>query len=967
MSELNNTNQQFYALPGGVHPPENKAQSNQQPIQAGPIPDELVLPLSQHIGAPSKVIVEIGQKVLKGELIARNDGFISANIHAPTSGTISAIEQRPIVHPSSMDAMCIIIEPDHYDTWTNRSPILDFKTLTNAQLVEKIQQAGIIGMGGAGFPTHVKYPTKTDNIDTLIINATECEPYITADDRLMRERADGIIKGIEICQQILSPKQVFIGIEDNKPEAVKALEAAVLKSESNNISVRVFPTKYPSGGEKQLVYILTGKEVPKGGLPSQVGIVCQNIGTIYAIYDAVMNDNALISRVTTVTGDAGGELGNYEILIGTPINALLSHVKWNEKSAQRVIIGGPMMGFTAQNLSAPLVKNANCLLVPKKKELAKQNPANPCIRCGQCEQVCPAGLLPQQLHWYAKNDDFEKAKLANLADCIECGACSFVCPSQIPLVQFYRYAKGKIREEDRAHAEAERAKARFEARQARLDIVAAEKAEKRKIRAETAARSAKAKKTGTVPDADLIAKARAKIEAGKAANSSIVAPIIDLVSLEQTLEKAKTKVITTKKRIEDSKVSAPEMIDALEIALGKFVDNANKAQITFDEAKKAGTNTAQIVDPKTTAITNADNFECIESLTAKANKAQDKLEKAKQRLADAKENTPEKVEMLTTSLEKFSQKAIDTQAQLKAFTSKANSNTKASEQVVNQKEVEQVDVEQLQNAYDLAKQKHEKALVRLDNAKQDKPHLVAGLEKNVSAFLKKSEELKKQLDQAVANDPQALEKQKNVAKQKLEKATKKLENILQKLEDAKANKPDLVPAFEKTVILMQTQFEKAKAAVTALENSPITVQSELNLSQPEMIVEVLETVEELQPQYDQALQKYEKALVRLDNAKQDKPHLVDGLEKNVSAFLKKSEDLKIKLDQALSNDPQAKQKQRVILEANAQKAQKKLDVMLSKLEDAKANNPDLIPAFEKSVKTLQTKLDKANAQLKEEA
>jgi len=880
-ANLNTTDHKFYELPGGVHPPENKDQSNQNPIQAGPIPLEIVLPLSQHIGAPSKVLVEVGQKVLKGEMVASADGFISANVHASTSGVIKAIENRAIVHPSSMNAPCIIIEPDQNDTWVERYPITNFSELSPQDLVAKIQKAGITGMGGAGFPTHVKYPNKTDNIETLIINATECEPYITSDDRLMRERADNIITGIQICQTILNPKHVFIGIEDNKPEAIEALNSAISKSDCENVSVKVFPTKYPSGGEKQLIYILTGKEVPKGGLPSQIGIVCQNIGTVNAIFNAIIKDEPLISRITTVTGDSAGELGNYEILIGTPIDALLSHVKWNEKKAERVIIGGPMMGFTADNLSAPLIKNANCLLVPKKKELPKQNPANPCIRCGQCEQVCPAGLLPQQLHWYAKNDDFEKAKLSNIADCIECGACSFVCPSQIPLVQFYRYAKGKIREEDKAHIESERAKARFETRQARLDKVAAEKDAKRKARAEKAALAAKAKKTGkSSPDADLIAKAKAKVAASKTKQ----APVADVAALETALNTANEKVEKTKARISDAKENSPDMVGALEIALGKFVDKANKAKLALDEAKN-NDNSAQVVDPATTPITKADDFECIESLTAKANKAEEKLEKAQARLDDAKQNAPEKVEMLAASLEKFAQKASDTKAQLDAFTSKANSKSAPSTAV---------DLEQLQKDYDNAVQKHEKALARLEHAKQDKPHLVEGLEKNVAAFLKKAEDIKVQLDEAIKNDPEAKAKQMTAANDKLEKANKKLAIMQQKLDDAKANNPELVPAFEKSVATLTATVQKAQSALDELNKAEdsstqnATSQKDADDQSPEEDVETMpvEDVETLQAKYDQAVQKHEKAQARLEHAKQDKPHLVEGLEKNVAAFFK---------------------------------------------------------------------------------
>jgi len=336
----------------------------------------------------------------------------------------------------------------------------------------------ISGMGGAGFPTSVKLnPRKDHKIDTLIINGTECEPYITADDMLMREYADEIVSGVEILAHILEqPEHIIIGIEDNKPEAIEAVKAAVEKSESN-IEVAVFPTKYPSGGEKQLIQILTGKEVPSGKLPADIGIVLQNVGTAQAVYRAIQFGEPLIQRVTTVVGEALKTQRNVRVLIGTPIEHVLAEHGFNAKDCARLIIGGPMMGFAIEELEAPVIKATNCLLVPSKSEMPNPDPQQACIRCGMCAEACPASLLPQQLYWYSRSEDFEKLETHNIADCIECGACSFVCPSNIPLVQYYRASKGAIRQHEQEKQKSEHARKRFEFRQARLEQMEAEKDE----------------------------------------------------------------------------------------------------------------------------------------------------------------------------------------------------------------------------------------------------------------------------------------------------------------------------------------------------------------------------------------------------------------------------------------------------------------------------------------------------------
>ena len=350
-----------------------------------------------------------------------------------------------------------------------------------------MRQAGISGLGGAGFPTAIKLAPKADQpITTLIINGTECEPYITADDVLMREKATQLMVGIDIVVHMLQPKQVLIAIEDNKPEALAAVRQAL---DSRTYNVVSLPTIYPSGGERQLIQILMGQEVPANKLPAELGILCQNVGTIVAVHDAIIAGQPLISRITTLTGQALAKPMNVECLIGTPAADLLEFAGLQQDKLSRLIVGGPMMGFTLPSLQAPIIKTSNCLLAATDAELPPPPPAMPCIRCGDCAEVCPANLLPQQLHFYALGDDHEQLQAHNLFDCIECGACAYVCPSSIPLVQYYRSAKADIREQEQKLIKAEHAKERFEFRQERLRLEDERKEAERKARAERLAKS----------------------------------------------------------------------------------------------------------------------------------------------------------------------------------------------------------------------------------------------------------------------------------------------------------------------------------------------------------------------------------------------------------------------------------------------------------------------------------------------
>ena len=508
----------LFDFPGGVHPPQNKLQSKPGKVFELPLPQRLLVPLSQHIGAPAQPIVAVGERVYKGQLIAQAKGIISASVHATSSGTISAIGSFPVAHTSGLEALCIELQTDGQDAWHKDIASADPEQLDDQQVRQRMLDAGIAGMGGAGFPSSAKLATDKP-IHTLLINGVECEPYITADDTLMQLHSTDIIAGAKLLLRLLDQAKCIIVIEDNKPDAITAMQQAA--ADYADIEILVIPTKYPSGGEKQLIENVTGKQVPKGGIPADLGILCQNVATVKAINDAVCLGQPSIERIVTVTGNSVKQAGNYRIRIGTSVDYLLQQCQ-AETSANPVILGGPMMGFQLPSTQDPLVKTSNCLIVPDPQELSSQDTSMACIRCGQCEVACPAQLLPQQLYWLAKSDAFDKLEQYNLMDCIECGACAYVCPSQIPLVQHYRYAKGMLRQQAGETRQAEHAKIRFEAREQRLQDAINAKEEKRKARAEAAAAAQAAKRAAAATGdqaaaADPVAAAQARIASKKAA------------------------------------------------------------------------------------------------------------------------------------------------------------------------------------------------------------------------------------------------------------------------------------------------------------------------------------------------------------------------------------------------------------------------------------------------------------------
>lgn len=456
----------IWEFDGGIHPPEMKLQSSRVPMRIATLPEQLIVPLQQHLGPEGELRVSTGERVLKGQPLTVGRGR-TVPVHAPTSGVITAIAPHTTAHPSGLAELCVHITPDGEDRWREQQPWTDYSLRDKNDLLERIHQAGIAGLGGAGFPTASKLQGGLNSVTTLIINAAECEPYITADDRLMQEHASEVVLGTQILMYLLQPQQVLMGIEDNKPEAIAALQHALRGQDK--IQLRVIPTKYPSGGAKQLTKILTGKEVPFGKHSSSIGVLMQNVGTVVAIKRAIIDDEPLIERVVTLTGDALSKPGNFWARIGTPVLHLLKLAGFTPQNQPMVIMGGPLMGFTLPSLDVPIVKISNCILAPTEAEMGLSEPEQSCIRCGLCVDACPAGLLPQQLYWFSRGEEHEKARNHNLFDCIECGACAYVCPSNIPLVQYYRQEKAEIRTLDQEAERAAQAKARFEAKQARLE------------------------------------------------------------------------------------------------------------------------------------------------------------------------------------------------------------------------------------------------------------------------------------------------------------------------------------------------------------------------------------------------------------------------------------------------------------------------------------------------------------------
>ncbi|MDP2795640.1 MAG: electron transport complex subunit RsxC [Sulfurisoma sp.] len=464
----------LFTFNGGVKPDYHKGESNHLPIAEAPLPAELVIPLHQSIGGVPHPLVHAGDAVKKGQLIGGPDGNVSSAVHASTSGLVKAVEMRLMPHTSGLSAPCVVIDPDGRDEWIEHAPV-PWRSMSPGEIRDALRDAGVVGLGGAVFPSHLKVnPGKAGHLDTLVINGAECEPFITCDDMQMRERPEGIVKGAAILRDLTQAKQVLIGIEDNKPEAVAAMQAAVERLKTERIEVVAVPTRYPAGGAKQLIRVLTGIEVPHGKRSTDYGLQCFNTGTAYAVWEALELGRPLISRIVTVAGNVA-TARNFEVRFGTPMQDVIALCQPRPDS-DRVIMGGPMMGYRMPAATVPVVKATNCILVGSKALFPPPPPEMPCIRCGECAKACPVDLQPFEMYWFSKAKIFGKAQEYSLFDCIECGCCAYVCPSRIPLVDYYRYAKSEIWARENEKTAADTARSRYEFRLAREEREKTEKA-----------------------------------------------------------------------------------------------------------------------------------------------------------------------------------------------------------------------------------------------------------------------------------------------------------------------------------------------------------------------------------------------------------------------------------------------------------------------------------------------------------
>ncbi len=455
----------LHAFPGGLPLAHHMEWTCGEESLLQPLPERIVLPLQQHIGLPAAPVVRVGDRVLKGQLIAQASGYVSVPIHASTSGTVIDIGLHPVPHPAGISATCIVIEPDGDDRWCEIRAVDEYTAVDPRRLQEVIRECGITGLGGAGFPAHVKIMEGVEQaVDTLIINGVECEPFITCDDRLIQEKATYVVAGTRMIGHAVQAKHRVIAVESDMPAAYAALASLV----GDDIELVQVPARYPAGGEKQLIQVITGREVPSGGLAIHIGILVQNVATAAAVYRAVTRGEPVVSRYVTVAGNVPRPR-NLQVLLGTPVADCLRTCGHVPVPGERIVLGGPMMGMHVRDTAVPITKTSNCILV---QDAPAGAPEQPCIRCGRCADACPVRLLPQQLYLDARAGDIEAAHRHHLFDCIECGCCAWVCPSHIPLVHYYRHAKSEIAAGERRRDGADHARARFEARTERLDRAA---------------------------------------------------------------------------------------------------------------------------------------------------------------------------------------------------------------------------------------------------------------------------------------------------------------------------------------------------------------------------------------------------------------------------------------------------------------------------------------------------------------
>jgi len=593
----------LYRFHGGVFPRYNKELSLSHPLVTDFIPETLVLPLQQHVGVITEPLVKPGDRVLKNQLLANTEKGLAAPIHAPTSGKVIAIEERALPHASGLSGLSIILESDQKDqTIENSLEVEGSIPETPDKLKALIHKAGIVGMGGAGFPTFAKIPSQPGQIKYLLINGAECEPFITCDDMLMQIRAEEIIQGALIVAQSLGIEHILCGIEDNKGKAIKAMQKA---AKDTKIQIKVVVTAYPMGGQTQLTQELIGIELPAHTHAIDVGVLMMNVATFAAIYQAVIHGNPLTSRYVTVSGLGLNRPFNIDARLGSSFKELALLAEPKTPLTYPLIKGGPMMGIEMQSNDVPVIKTTNCILAIPPEPMEEPMP---CIRCGECMDACPINLLPQQLYWHSRSHEFDKVEELKVFDCIECGCCSFVCPSHIPLVQYYRFAKSEIKHIKQEEATAELAKKRHEFRQERLEREKKEREERIRAKKEAvkqkAAQKASAETTETEkPTANAAAAAAARAAKARAAKTGKETPPAEpkLSARDRAISAAKKRADAASKTTSSTASTSTEKHqdkpkDPKAAAMAAAKKRAAKAA---QEKQSATTNTTNDVPPET--------------------------------------------------------------------------------------------------------------------------------------------------------------------------------------------------------------------------------------------------------------------------------------------------------------------------------------------------------------------------------
>ena len=458
----------------GVHPDDRKRPAADAALRLLPSPARIYMPLHQHVGAAPRPIVQVGQKVLKGQLLAEAQGNISAPIHSPVSGTVASIGEITAPHASGLDFAAISVDSDFQDRWIETDPVADPFLLPPEEITRRTAAAGVVGLGGATFPSAVKFSLgRRLAVGTLIVNGGECEPYLSSDDRIMRDYADQVVDGVRIVMHAIGAREALVGIEDNKPEAIAAMKKAAMAH--SEVKIRPVPARYPMGSDKQLIQALTGKEVPADARAAEVGVLVHNVSTCAAVHKAIRLGQPLVERIVTINGSAVARPGNVFAPLGTLVDELLAFCGL-KVTPSRLILGGPMMGTPLVHGRVPLVKGASGILAFDAREAAAPR-TGPCIRCGNCASVCPMGLLPLEMAARIRSGDLDGAVAFSLSDCIACGCCAYVCPAHLPLVQYFSHAKGELAARERGRLRIEAAKRLAEARRIRLEREGREKAE----------------------------------------------------------------------------------------------------------------------------------------------------------------------------------------------------------------------------------------------------------------------------------------------------------------------------------------------------------------------------------------------------------------------------------------------------------------------------------------------------------